>query len=323
MSCGARDVPLQTLKEKLTAGEVVYYNTIGERPPTCSEKSSDWQTVSIHEKDYDFFVLNEMKSLMKNGYKNCHRVGQRVYVSNNKIKTNGSLGWAEVTGIALVNLETLNKNSNNNSSDYSKKKRQLTKGKLDLENFDVTINRLMLATRPEHQGIAHVTFLKYIPESSSLEPQIKAKWSEVKIIESQLLSGVIIAISQPGLRLPSCSATSKTWVDFRINQYEAAMLKKGKIETFIKRGLKNCHEINQVIPIKVESNDVDTANRVRIVELSLLTLETLKSNRNLIRGESSRANIEKELTHWEQELKEDNDKFISLIYAEWLGGQND
>ena len=81
-SCGPRDVHSQSLKERILGGEVIIYKNSGDRSPTCFKDLDDWQDLRIHENDYENFILGKFQSFMQNGYKNCHRVGNRVYVKN-------------------------------------------------------------------------------------------------------------------------------------------------------------------------------------------------------------------------------------------------
>ncbi|MCB9025378.1 MAG: hypothetical protein H6625_03600 [Bdellovibrionaceae bacterium] len=308
VSCGPRDTHIKNLKERLHSGEMIKFNNLGDRLPTCFKDENDWQDLRLHENDYEAFVLHQLFGIMQNGYKNCLRVGSRVFVSNNKIKASGSLGWAEITGVVLVSLDAIGKGKN---------KELLTKA-LGATYFDQRVESLAKSAQVKDQGIVQIIQFKYIPGSSSLEAQIKAKQLVKDTLESQLIEGKIFSEKEEGKFLPSCIDASQIWKEMRVNESEYTLLIQGKIKTIIKSGLKNCHQVGQEIPINSKGLS-GQLGIVKITELKLLSLESLKKQQKVILDELTLANFNFSLERIEKELKNDTNKIVSLIYFDYLG----
>lgn len=317
VSCAPRDSHVENLKERLMAGELVLFDKPGERLPTCFEDENDWQDLRIHEKDYESFVLHQLVGTIQNGYKNCQRVGNRVFVNNDKIKSNGSLGWAEITGIALVRLDSINKNVNKDLKDYEDKKKLLMNNKV-VTNFDETVLRLVNKAEPKDQGVVHITMFKYISGSSTLESQIKAKYAAQNDLESQLNKGHVFSLKEVGKKLPSCSSDEAVWTDFRINSGDFVFIKESKIKTIIKKGIKNCHVIGQVIPINSKGLEGDLG-KVKITELTLLSLDSLKKQRYLVQGEVAINKFDEDIQRLAEQMEGEKNKLVNLTYIEYLG----
>lgn len=319
VSCSPRDNHVKNLKQRLMEGELIVLDKPGDRLPTCLDYESDWQDLRIHENDYDQLVMSSLLGAMGNGYKNCHRVGNRVFISNDKIKANGSLGWVEITGVGLVKLDAINKNANKDLRDYEDKKKLLLNGKV-ANNFDETVERLASKAEPKHQGIVQITMFKYVLGSSALETQIRSKYSTQNDLEQQLSNGKLITISEEGKKLPSCSSSEELWSDFRVHKSEFPLLKEGSLKTLIKKGSKNCHSVGQVIPVTSKGLEGDLG-KVKITELKLLSLENLKKQKQLIQGEGALSNFDENIQRLEKEMSADKHKIVSLIYVEYLGAQ--
>ncbi len=304
-SCSPRDVHVDTLKDRLDQGELVMITRKGERLPTCREERSDWQELRVHRSDYENFVVGRFKSSMSRGYQNCHRVGQKIFINSQGIDVNGSLGLAEVTGMALVNINQI-----------SREKRFLAKGLADELNFTKTVERLQMGMQPRHHGIVNVTFVKYVIGTSVLEAEYKEKLKQNSDIEAQLISGKIITLESNGEKLATCSGP--TWSELRIHSSKYDKVVDGGVKTLLKGGLLNCHEVGQVIDINVKDK-AGPLGKVKVTSLKLLSLKTLKSNLDLVVGSGAQAMLADDIARIESR-GEGKPQFVSLINIDFQGG---
>ncbi|MCB0356515.1 MAG: hypothetical protein KDD40_05880 [Bdellovibrionales bacterium] len=309
--CGPRDVHVKNIKQRLKDGEVIVFDKAGDRSPTCFKDRSDWQDLYVHQNDYDSFVLNDFQSSMKNGYQNCYRVGSRVYIDSNRKALNitGSLGYAEVTGIALMSMEQL-----------QKEEFLVAKAAADKANFSATVKRLQNSHESKHQGIVNVTFVKYITGSSVKEAELHAKQQIEKDLVSELLAGEIVTINVAGERLPSCGVNDKTWEQLRITSDVYEKLQQSVKMIVIQKGIKNCHQVGQIARVSVRDLPGNLGS-VKIYQLQLMSLSTLKNKKDSLVDQNNINNFAQEISKLDEALKNEKNKLVSLTYVEFLGVQ--
>ncbi len=303
-SCGPRDIHIKTLKQRLMEGEVYTLDADGQRLSTCLERDSDWQDLSVHENDYEALILNEQIVLVQSGYKNCHRVGSKVFIKNDRIKTNGSLGFVEVVGVSLLSVDQLQKERN-----------LRVQGKAySLKNDDV--ERVTARMQPRHQNVVHVVVAKYVPGTSSLEANIRQKQNVEGEIENELNLGAIITLDKEGELWASCG--TEVWREFRIHHTKINAMKGGQLVALLNRGVKNCHQIGQVVEIST-GNKSEKLGRVKVRKILVLNIETLKRNLEMFENEVTLQAINEDLAFLENRLRNENSKNVNVVFFEYLG----
>lgn len=240
------------------------------------------------------------------------------------------MGYADIESVAIMSLDQL------------KEKRTLVaKGSADLEQFDSTVQRMEKDQKPSHQGMVNVTFVSYVPGSSAMETVYKDKEQKLiqekkeraafaeednsikennldKIINS-LKEGKVFSVQNTGQRLPTCEDVNYIEKEFWIHKSEYSSLKERTLRTKIDKRIENCHEVGEVLPISV--SNTPSKDKVKIISMHLLTLESLKANTNLIQGEEAQSKLNTNIERLEKELKDKEIKVIQLINVDYLGEQ--
>jgi len=299
--CAPRDVPTQTLKSRLLEGEIHSATADGERLSTCPKNDSDWQDVRIHENDYEKLIVNSPFILATNGYKNCQRVGNRTFISNDRMKVNGSLGYVRIIGLYVMSAEQFNKD-----------KRINLKGVVySLDNRDV--ERVYTRNEPRHQGMVHLTVMEYVPGTSSLETSIRAKYKDKTKIDSDLKSGKIINIEKDGELMASCNG--EVWNEFRVHSSKSSAISQGNLMALVNRGDRVCHQIGQVADITVRGQ-TQKIGKVKIKKIQIMELDTLKKNLNIFENEATLKVANDDIRFLEGVLSNEPSKAVNVIFFE-------
>ena len=92
VGCKPNDQHVKTVKERVDAGEVVWFSEAGTKLPNC-RNGADWPGLrGTPEDERSRIVLGKQKTVVSPGNRSCYRIGSRVALREKKYGI-----WQEVT----------------------------------------------------------------------------------------------------------------------------------------------------------------------------------------------------------------------------------
>lgn len=159
-ACQPSDVKVDSVRERLEAGETVTFNKPGTKLPNCGDDSPDWQDVRLRDdNERKRVVLETQQSIVNVGFRYCGRIGSMVAMNVNK-NTAGK-GLVRITSISLVKLDKLTPKH--------------MKGQYFASNSDFDYYKSYIRPFPDNHGIVTVIDVEYGAGSAADEKSIREK----------------------------------------------------------------------------------------------------------------------------------------------------
>lgn len=270
-ACKPSDQKVNSVRERLEAGDAVEFNKPGTRLPNCG--SQVWSDIRVADRsERERVVVGEQTTIVNAGYKFCGEIGKPVAMSYFNDK---NLGLVIVNKITLVKLANM--------------KPTHLKGSFFSENQGFDDYKSKIRLNPKHEGIVVIVDTRYVKGSAPDEKVLMQRRAE------KIATDGYDETKADGTDLSKCDAP---WFDLVVNEAFQEKVLKGELGSWYSFGEKNCFRQGATINIKSEfGKEKPVKGTVRVAKVKKFRTRFLDPKYFDLRGQDFAAI--KELLHKE------------------------
>lgn len=259
-ACKPSDQKVNSVRERLEAGEAVEFNKPGTRLPNCGPQV--WNDIRVADRnERERVVVGQQSSIVNAGYKFCGVIGKPVAMSYFNDKNLGAVVVNKITLVKLANM----KPSQLKGSFFSED-----------QGFDDYKSRIKLTAK--HEGIVVIVDTKYVKGSAADEKVLMERRAEKNATDGYAET------TADGTDVSSCPTP---WMDLAVSNegFQQAIL-DGKLGSWYSLGEKNCIRQGSTINIKSKvGKDEPVKGQVKVAKIKKFRTSFLAAKYFDLRGQ--------------------------------------